>query len=95
MSEMIERVARWLCISKHLNPDEMSTLGYAPGEGVWAPLWMGYENPARSIIGLMREPTEAMLAEGQDMAGVAWDHGGVEDDASLTVWQAMIDAALT
>lgn len=49
MSEMVERVARAICESEKMNPDD--ALGG----------WIHWQDAARAAIEAMREPTEAML----------------------------------
>lgn len=50
---------------------------------------MVYEDQARAVIEALREPTEAMIAAGEDCPIVNYDGNDPKQ-----VWQAMIDAAL-
>lgn len=78
MSEMIERVARVLCIEDKEDPD--ATLG---GDGINF-LWQHYATSARIAIEAMREPTFDMTYAG----------GSDDVPFPGRVWEAMIDAAL-
>lgn len=78
MNEMIERVARAICLAD---------TGLPEGETADAREW--YRCAARAAIEAMREPTDAMLAEG----GVAMSFASHPSDANRS-WRAMIDAAL-
>jgi anti-sigma-K factor RskA len=90
MSEMIERVAREICIGLGDNPDR-------EGERLIA-----YDDAARIAIAAMRDCSLAMLRAGYDEAvGSPNILTHIEDDCeppmacySGRIWQAMIDAAL-
>ena len=81
MSEMIEKVARAMCLSRKpnhpsLNDDDRWWKTHGSREA--------YLGLARAAIEAMREPTEAMLA-----AGRRNNHPRDEE-----TWRTMIDAAL-
>ena len=84
MSEMIERVARALCLANGEDPDKPSG-----AFGVW---WKSYRDEARAALEAMREPSSAQEAVMLDLLERA--------DRPPTkrwhwVWQEMIDAALS
>lgn len=81
MSEMIERVARALCESAKMNPDD------AFGG------WRHWTDEARAAIRAMRECTERMRLEGESMATFGIGRA-IDDEAVPRVWRGMIDAAL-
>jgi len=66
MSEMIERVARTLCVANGEDPDKPS--------GAFGEWWKSYENEARAAIEAMREPTDVMVG-----AAVSYKSAGVID----------------
>ena len=79
-SEMVERVARAICASNDVDFDSVS-------EQVKQNCRL---LDARAAIEAMREPTEAMVAE-----GLRKPTGMIEWIAAVKVsWQAMIDEAL-
>ena len=80
MSEMIERVARTLCMQ--LQIDEGFSAESA-ARAATSNMWKNYRNAARMAIEAMREPTQAMLQ--------ALNNCGGDTDA---IWPAMIDEAL-
>lgn len=61
MSAMVERVARAICESELMNPDDV--LGG----------WLHWQDAARAAIEAMREPTEAMQHVGLDAYDEAAD----------------------
>lgn len=81
MSEMIERVARAMCVANGWDPDKDDEV-LAP-EG--ALNWNLYEKHARAAVEAMRKPTA-------DEQGTAWGTSVYGDE--LNDWQAMIDEAL-
>jgi len=106
MSEMVERVARAICVAHGVNPDAPTPVfetfrdsfgGFAAMQtGRTEPSWHREKKAARAAIEAMREPTEEMLAAGQ------WT---ISDNLTVSVcvennrkareiWQSMIDAAL-
>lgn len=89
-NEMVERVARHLC-------DDDNDMVYAaddfpPAASGYpeAPVWTLYVDEARALIGLMREPTPAMVSAGES---TTCDHGE-SNCGARNAWEAMIDAAL-
>jgi hypothetical protein len=94
MSEMIERVARALCVAEGKNPDEDWTrqgpvvldIALAPGK---EQRWCTYVRQARAGIAAMRKPTEVMIAAG-NKADATLNAG----DPFEPIYEAMIDAAL-
>lgn len=89
MDEMIERVAR--AIMGDLG-DRSGVLDGIDDETLEE---MG-ASIARAAIKEMRKPTEAMVAAAvkavEDDLGIRW---GIGEPECKTIWQAMIDAALT
>jgi hypothetical protein len=88
MSEMVERIARALCIDAHgssLSPDAILTCG--PAREVGQPAWKFFEDRARVAIAAMREPTEAMR-------NAFAQHRFARAPTARELWQTMIDAAL-
>lgn len=92
MSEMIERVARAMCIADGYNPDR--DLGfYDPVTEKRLLAWQyRYPDRARAAIAAMREPTEAMCAAGIEKDDeLEWLQ---QERAIPQVYTAFIDAAL-
>lgn len=107
MSEIVEKVAKALCISDEANWDRIFEAWPVP------PHWEGslttrndYRRDARAAIEALREPTEAMmLAAAPSLKGVdslmqlarihgaklEWTNG---EPPLKHAWRAMIDAAL-
>ena len=89
MTDMIERVARALCVSDGTPPDRpVSCLDNTP-------LWELHKKAARAAIAAMRDCTPAML----DAGSAAHPAGGYVRETLLTdiiecEWRAMVDAAL-
>lgn len=82
MSEMVERAARALVLSKRNSP-----AGYPPG---WLQRhvdenWHRFEDDARAVIAAIREPTEVMSNAVSKQPGQL---------SYVGVWQTMIDEAL-
>lgn len=92
---MIERIARIICESQGGNPDAIIQGEGAATGRTWAG-WQAYASEARAIVTSMREPTDGMLqAEGVTVSGKTLRVDSyLEDHSALSVWQAMIDAAL-
>jgi hypothetical protein len=86
MSEMIERVARSLCISAGDDPE-----GHTGRRGLLAgsPYWHVYRKDAIAAIEAMRSPTDQMVAVG------AKESGEDSDAVAIGAWQGMIDSALS
>jgi hypothetical protein len=109
MTEMVERVARAICwrsIKQHVNNDGVVDHTGCPSGLMCAELRKCLENPdllrlstywasARAVIAAMREPTEAMVIEGE---AHFFEHASEADDwalrATRNAYRAMIDAAL-
>ncbi len=92
MNEMIERVARALCVARGINPDHIGELPSEHGEAVSDhafPQWRLHIKLARASIAAMREPL-------RKMANAAFHEvGHVDDQEDLeNCWKAMIDEAL-
>lgn len=90
LSEMIERVARALCVADGLDPDadwrrsDQSMLAVAIPEGE-EQRWRTYASYARAAISALREPTKEMIrAAAQVEKPLLYEK----------YWKAMIDAAL-
>lgn len=90
--DMVERVARALCVAADMDPDRPSNDERDNG----APLWTTYVGMARAGIEAMREPTEGMAAAGAKYHKDNWrkDHA-LEDTPMRYIWFEMIDAALS
>ena len=87
MSEMVERVARAICLA--------SDWGKAHPEHV-DKTWPAWEPEARAAIEAMREPTIKMASQGLKEWQCATDTGDLDTDAHdmELIWKAMIQAAL-
>lgn len=98
MSEMIERVARAMCLF-----DSTSVLAVRQGEPVEIVSqrrWEGdsdfYLESARAAIEAMREPTVRMIGAGWDEITARNSSDDLTFPEAVTdIWEAMIDAALT
>lgn len=98
MSEMIERVARAICVAMGHDPDGPSSDVYVEGDPDAGTSWAGYRNAARAAIEAMREPTDEMSYAGfqvnkwvnRDKISV-----GRVSIAPELAWQAMINTALS
>ena len=89
MTDMIERVARALCVSDVTPPDRpVSCLDNTP-------LWELHKKAARAAIAAMRYCTPAMLdaGSGAHPAG-GYVRGTLLSDIIEAEWWAMVDAAL-
>ncbi|HEV7286512.1 MAG TPA: hypothetical protein VGN75_16780 [Kaistia sp.] len=95
MSEMVEKVARAICVGRGLNPDEC-TFGTAwandAGSGYKCSQrrWEKYKSDALAAIAAMREPTAEMKAA----EGAHWDYSCHTCGGLAEGWDIMIDAAL-
>lgn len=83
---MIERVARAICVDGGFNPDEQM-----PNNG---PRWRYYEPAARSAIQAMREPTEEMLDASWLLTGESEEMRSRTHNRYTRHYSAMIDEAL-
>ena len=79
-ANMVERVARAICLADGEDPDERCEDWMQEFSG-----WRGYVESARAAIAAMREPTEAMLEAGRSTP---------PRTRCLEVYRAMIDEAL-
>lgn len=86
MSEMIERVARALCVEDDENPDEIINVG--------KPRWWLYNCAARAAIEAIREPTEGMLDAAREVTKGQSFFANYPRKIDAMVHRAMIDAAL-
>jgi hypothetical protein len=96
MNEMIERVARAICLAHDENPDMPLCVNLAD-EATYR--WVIYIEDARAAIVAMRDSTPEMNREGLDAIcsqGIYCRDNMVtiESTAGRTAWIAMIDAAL-
>lgn len=91
MNEMVERVARAICLQAELDD------GYADNTvlrgSIEMGMWRNYVNPARAAIAAMRDPDETMLKAVRDWSYKKYGKP-IGNDAAVGCWQAMIDAAL-
>ncbi len=85
MSEMVERVARTLCL-RHYR-DRFPQMADESIQRNVDGNWHLFTKEARTAIEAMREPTSKMVERGLD-----WADGWA--DAARQCWQVMIDAAL-
>jgi hypothetical protein len=87
MNEMIERVARAICVDEYEDPDELLDTN--------DPVWTDYISRARAAIEAMREPTDAMKeAGGNGVCGIIQDVGDKSEKHFVRLWHCAIDAAL-
>lgn len=89
MNEMIEKVARALCVANCDNPDE-ADFGFL-SDSVKGYAWQGYVPQARAAIEAMRKPTEAMEEAYECAVDVACLGEALGSDKA---WAVMIEAAL-
>ena len=90
MSEMIERVAREICITSGHAPDALDPRTFGP-DNLLRPQWMNFVEQARAAIAAMREPTYEMVKSGvMKRLGV-----GTAADLVEAEWRAMIDQSLS
>jgi hypothetical protein len=92
MTDMIERVARAICA-------ELESTVYDPVDyDVVEECWPRFVSQARAAIEAMREPTDGMLAEADNMLPRFEEEPNeprmMGVDGALVAWQAMIDTAL-
>ena len=93
--DMIEKVARALCVAAGHDPDGPTCDVYSPSDPHIGEPWAGYRREARAAIAAMREPTPAMLKAGSGaMLGRAADATLGWQGALNVGWQAMVDEAL-
>ena len=92
MSEMVERIARAICVASGQDPDfDYDPRGISFGDDI---RWKLYVPKARAAIEAMREPTAK-----QGMAiYLAWDSFGENSsmgpEEAITIYRAAIDEAL-
>jgi hypothetical protein len=84
--EMIERVARALCVLHGINPDAIADLTHGPA------LWNRWKSDAVAAITAMREPTEGMLVAARDWSYKKYGQP-IGNDAAIGCFSSMIDAA--
>lgn len=95
MNEMIEKVARVLCISSgvydtnslctRLKMAEFGNLKVIPNESFIAPAWTFFVDDAKAVIKAMREPTEEMCNAPNTI---------IQSYGAKLIWQRMIDEIL-
>lgn len=85
MSEMLERMAKTICLGDELNPLERLQVG---DETIFR--WETYQPRARAALSALREPSPAMVHARDGAAYTDSQRNGM----TLGYWQAMIDAAL-
>lgn len=93
MSEMIERVARAMCIADGFDPDKdfgYYTSGVMPDPHVAQ--WTRYTQKARAAIEAMQEPDSVMLDAGYDISHAR--DGAIAYALVFKIWRAMGKAAL-
>lgn len=105
MSEMIERVARAICVSDGLDPDrKFKSSDISDGKAPHELAWHEYQPAARAAVEAMRVPTEAQLEAAEEIV-VGYDDFACGDgniylgipgypQKASDVWSALIDAAL-
>lgn len=96
MTNMIERVARQICMADGVDPDaEGYGLGVQMPEGELYPLWRARIKQARAAIEVMRDVdsgSPAILAAGKKSLSSCSEDPELED--ARWCWQAMVDTAL-
>lgn len=88
--DMVEKVARAICVADGLAPDALPNEDFADGSEV---MWMTCRDVARAAIAAMREPTEAMVRS--VVREVYPNDQGLSEFEAADIWGNMIDAALT
>lgn len=83
MTDMIERLARTLCLDAGDNPDSA-----APAHPSSVQFWQLYMPAARHFVEAMREPTPQMV-------NAAWDNAPIGQFDPDAAWRHMIDAILS
>ena len=83
MSDMVERVARALCLSRKNVPNECYREGFK--EEFVNKNWHLFVDDARAAINAMYEPTPNMVEEAACLDG---------QSTAVAVWHAMIETAL-
>lgn len=97
-TSMVERMARAICEASGRNPDDPLFWNERTGQVIGV-AWRGYEWKARAAIAALREPTEAMLADGDSAiprfeADAETGARMMGREGALECWRTMIDAAL-
>lgn len=93
---VIERVARALCVADGHHPDTRYRFTTHAPEGFACVLdtdklgWTIYRDRAIAAIAAMEEPTDAMIRAGNRHTNCG---GACGNETALRVWDAMIDAA--
>lgn len=96
MSEMVERVAKILCLTAsggRNDPNEMVDRQWISSEEPFVPRWRFYVVHARPVLEAIREPTPAMLSAGREEF-YEHDLENGSEPMLKAVFAAMIDAAL-
>lgn len=94
MSEMVERVARAICVVAK-GPDYPDADYYGKPGDPWRKWWESFVPEARAAIAAMREPTEAMREAALDAdLDIYWGYMAEGPGKPGDVWRAMIGAAL-
>ena len=89
MSEMINRVARAVCVQGGFDPDTIQA-----NDG---PLWKYYVPGAKAAVEAMKEATYEMRLEGQSVVNLTDTPGHYEyisRDEAQEIWETMIEEAL-
>lgn len=107
VSEMVERVARAICIGRNTKPDQIyperdnrfGDGGITPNRVVHTPahpMWWFYVGDAKAAIAAMREPTEKMveIAELLDDPGSSLFGDPSHAYPHDDAWRVMVDEAL-
>tara|TARA_Y100000114_G_scaffold45847_1_gene41509 strand:+ start:299 stop:577 length:279 start_codon:yes stop_codon:yes gene_type:complete len=88
MMNMIEKVARAICVAHSDDPDRF--------DSAWQELaWVQYEDHAKAALAAIKEPTTKMLEDSGTMTG--FDTDGPQawrtDEHHINWWKSMIEAA--
>lgn len=88
----IERAARAICVTFGYDPDKDDEVGLGePGDVNWNM----FEDHARAVLTALREPSEGMKEAGWFRFSCAHpDQADADRGPEISIWQAMIDAAL-
>lgn len=106
MSEMVDRVARALCIADGYDPDANENRAWLDGDVILSDTKLGWEwhiARARAALEAMREPTDEMLQAGSLLTWDLDDPPGsgyviarplALGENQRTVWQRMVEETL-
>lgn len=99
MSEMVERVARAICVARGGNPDRVLTMNNAfddgrPESSMAMPAWNNHVAAARAAIEALRDNIPEGIVLAGHTALLEWDARTGDDLGIMNMWEAMLDAAL-